>query len=341
MDQENPTAGDGGASITDRIESFLAAQDAPEQTPEPTQAETQAKEPNAAPEVEPEEGATEEQQPQISTADLAKLLGVDESLIDLDEDGTAKFKTKIDGKEGAAKFAEFLKTHQIQGHAENRAREVAAKEAAIQARMQEVEQQAQAKLQHIEQLGNVAAQELMREYQSIDWNALRAADPGQYAALRADFQERNGKLQQVFQTVQQQAQHRQAQAAMQRQEFIAKQAERLPDLIPEWKDSAVANKEREEIRAWATKAGFEASELDGFVLAHHVKVMRNAMLYDKLQESKAAVEKKVRAAPVLVKPGQSQQVDSKTQSVRNLRAQVKASGGKSGIEELLMASGKV
>ncbi len=339
MDQENPTAGDSGASITDRLESYLTASDTT--SPPPQDPQATAPEVNAEPTDSPDEGASEGvQEPQVSTADVAKWLGVDESALDVDEDGSIKVKTKIDGKEGAAKFADLLKSYQTQGHADNKSREVAERERALQARTQEVEQQAQARLQHIEQLGNVAAQELMREYQSIDWNTLRVTDPGNYAALKADFQERNAKLQGVFQATQQQAVQRQAQAERARMEHVQEQAKRLPELIPEWKDEAAASKERDEIRSWAVKAGFEAQEIDGFTMAHHVAVMRKAMLYDKLQSTKPAIENKVRTAPKLVKPGQAVQ-NTAGQELRNLKQSIVKSGGRKGIADYLIASGKV
>lgn len=341
MPDENPTAGDSGASITDRIEAYLAADDEPN-TQESSQADTQGEKPQKQQTVETDEGDQQQDQgPQVTTADLAKYLGIDESALDVDEDGTIKVKTKIDGAEGSAKFKDLLAAHQKQGHADKVMREAAEQRQAVERKAQEVEQQAQAKLQQIEQLGNLAAQELMRDFQSIPWDDLKAQDPGRWAALRQEFQERNGKLQAVFQTVQQQAQQRAIQAEQKRQEFVAQQAERLPEVIPEWKDPEVANKERGEIRAWATKAGFDPKELDGFVLAHHVGVMRKAMLFDKLQEAKVSVEKQVRQAPKLVKPGESNNVDPKAMQLRNLKDQFRKSGGKRGIEELLIASGKV
>lgn len=340
MDQENPTAGDSGASITDRIAAHLSAQEAPIQ---PTGQDSKETEPIAENQVDAEDGESEQsQEPQISTTDVAKWLGADESAIDVDEDGTIKVKTKIDGKEGSVKFADLLKSYQIQGHADNKSREVAERERAVEARKQEVEQQAQAKLQHLEQLGSVAAQELMRDYQSIPWDDLKAQDPGRWAALRQEFQERNGKLQQVFATVRHQTEQQRAQAERQRQEFVQQQAQRLPELIPEWKDKAVAAKETDEIRSWAVKAGFDPSEMDTFIHAHHVQVMRKAMLYDKLQQAKPATENKLRLAPKLVKPGQSQEPDSQAQKLQNLKLAVKKSGGKGGsVAAYLLAKGIV
>jgi hypothetical protein len=342
VDQENPTAGDSGASITDRLERYLAVDSAPQ--PEPKQAETQAAEPEQQQEtVETDNGDQQQgKEPQtVTTADIAKYLGVEESMLDVDEDGTIKVRTKIDGQDGAAKFKDLLKDYQLRGHAENRVKEVAEREKAIQTRMQEVEQQAQARLQQVEHLAGVAAGELMREYQSIDWNTLRATDPGQFAALRQEFQERNAKLQATLQSVGYQNAQRAQQEQQQQAAFLQEQAQKLPEVIPEWKDSAIANKEREEIASWAVKAGFHPNEVANLSHAHHVAVMRKAMLYDKQQAAKPAIEARLRTAPKLVKPGQSETVDPKAQSLRNLRTEIKASGGKKGVADWLIATGKI
>ena len=68
--------------------------------------------------------------------------------------------------------------------------------------------------------------------------------------------------------------------------------------------------------------------------------MRKAMLYDKLQAKKPAIEQKVREAPKIVKPGGAN-ISSQEQTLRNLKTQVRASGGKRGIAEYLLATGKV
>ena len=112
-------------------------------------------------------------------------------------------------------------------------------------------------------------------------------------------------------------------------------------LIPEWKDPQVAAKERSEIRDWAIRAGYEPSEVDTIAKAHHVAVLRKAMLSDRLHSQKAEVENKVRKAPVLVKPGQPAQ-NSQAQTVQNLKQAVRKSGGKHGsVAAYLLATGKV
>jgi hypothetical protein len=156
-----------------------------------------------------------------------------------------------------------------------------------------------------------------------------------------EFQGRQAELRGVFQNIEQNKANLQQKSAQQHRDMLQKEAERLPQVIPEWKDQATASKEQREIREWAMKQGFQAQELDSVAMASHVAVMRKAMLFDKLQSAKPAIENKVRLAPKLVKPGQPAQ-NSKETELRNLKQAVRKSGGKHGsVAAYLLATGKV
>jgi hypothetical protein len=334
--EQNPTPESGGASTLDplsRIERLLSAEDGSDNQPE-------SKDEGTADPVEPDGDGQQSAEPQITTSDLAKLLKLEEGALDLDEEGNAVFKTKIDGVEGAAKLADLLKSYQLQEHVDRKARDHAEREKALQARTQEAEQQFTQRLQYAENLTNVAANQLLQEYQSIDWKALEAQDPGTAALWRQKFQEKQAQLRGVYENLQREKGNAEQKSHAEMQEALRKEALRLPELIPEWKDASVAAKERAELRDWAIKAGYEASEVDSISKAHHVAVLRKAMLADRLQASKPAIENKVRTAPKLVKPGQAQQ-NSADQNLRNLKQSVQKSGGKKGtLEAYLLSTGR-
>lgn len=347
MTEENPTTGDSGASIEDRLEAWLTADNAPASQPKEPEA-PQAQEAPESAEVnseEPKEGVSEEEkQPQLTTSELAKVFGLEESALDVDDEGNPVFKTKIDGKEVPAKLADLLKDYQIRGHAENKAREAAEAHKAAQARMQEADQVVQQRLAHVEQLANIAQQELMAEFQSYDWRALdQHPDQGAVAALKLKFQERGNKIQQAMQGVNAQRNQLAQKAEQERQQYLQAEAERLPQVIPEWKDPAVRSREAQEIIEWGLKQGYTQQQLQALnnSSALHVATVRRAMLFDKLQQSKPAIENKVRQAPKIVKsdaPKQTSQADS----LRGLKANVTKTGGKHGsLEAYLIAAGKV
>lgn len=336
QDTQNPTPDNGGASTLDpldRIERMLMA----ESGSDDGQGENQGQPAN---EDATDGDGQQSNEPQLSTTDLAKLLKLEEGALDLDEEGNAVFKTKVDGKEGVAKLQDLLKSYQLQEHVDRKAREAAEREKAIQAREQEVQQQLQQRLQYTENLTQIAANQLLQEFQSINWQQLEQADPGQAALMRQKFMEKQAQLRGVLQNIEQQRHMGMQKAHMEQAQALQREAERLPVLIPEWKDPEVAAKERAQIREWALKAGYEPEEVDSISRAHQVAVLRKAMLADRLQASKPEIENKVRTAPKLVKPGQAVQ-NSQEQTLRNLKTQVVRSGGKRGVEELLIAKGLV
>lgn len=198
MTVENPT-GDAGASITERIERFLSPE--PQPAPETELPKAEDPQPESVPETAEEQPAgdepTESDEPQLSISDLAKYLGVDENTLDVDDDGSVKVKTKIDGKEGAAKFQDLVKSYQLQGHVDAKAREAAEAAKALQERVQQFEQYAQTEVQKLSQLANVAHHELMRDVAEIDWQKLAYDDPASYVQKKAEFEARQMRVNQL------------------------------------------------------------------------------------------------------------------------------------------------
>lgn len=327
--------------ITSRLESFLSAEEPQAQDQSAPPAEKATDEP-AEQEVEQEaEGEGQEDAPSMSLTDLSKYLGIDETALDVDESGQLSLKTKVDGQEGKAKLADLITSYQLRAHLDNETRAVAEQRKAIQAQFAEMERAVQARAEQIETLANVAQNELMRQFQGIDWQTLRATDPAEYAALSHDFQVRQGQIAAVLQATQAQKQQNDAARQQEVMSSLENEARALPALIPEWSDSAIAERERGEIREWALKSGLPQNEVDAVSKAAHVAVMRKAMLYDRMQSTKAAVEKKVTAAPKLVKPGQAAPRNTQESTIKSIKANVRKSGGKDGIVEYLLATGKV
>lgn len=342
MSDTNPTetGGNGGEGVStiDRLERFLAAEDAPatEETPE-TQ---QANQPEHADEpVEAGEDAPQgDDEPQITTSDLAKYLGLEDSMLDVDDAGQVSVKTKIDGKEGTAKLADVLKSYQLQGHIDNKSRALAEQQQAMNAHMAQVEQAAQARLQQVEDMFSLAQNELMREFNAVDWQTLRVTDPAEYSARHHDFQARNNQLQGMLQNVQQQR-AQQSQQSMQMN--LQQQHEALVKAIPEWTDEAKATTGKAEVAKYLKQNGFGPEEI-GRISDHRAVIMtRKAMLYDAMMQQKPTLENKVRSTPKIVKPGTTQQANQRDQSVRNIKQTIRTSGGRQGVAEYLLATGKV
>jgi hypothetical protein len=341
MSDENPT-GDAGASITERIERLISPE--AEQTQDAPAQESQGTDEQETPDVQAEEQpasdeTTEADEPQIRLTDLASLLGVEEDALDVDEEGNPFFKTKIDGKEGTAKFADLVKSYQLQGHVDAKARQAAEQERALQERVQQFESHAQAEMQRYEQLAQVANHVLMQDFGQINWQELAYNDPAAYVAKKAEFEARQGQVNQLFNAVQQRGQELQQSQQATYQQKLAKAAERITSEVPGWESG---NDIDVSIGNFARENGFVDTPA---ILAEYpqaAKILWEAMQYRQGKQNASVAEKKVRTAPKLVKPGQSVGAkERQAEGVRGLKEQIRKSGGKSGIAEYLMRTGKV
>lgn len=349
MDLEKPTQSD--ESIQARLEAYLEPRTAPATTDDeqPTQtadADIPGEEVDAAQDEEAEapkgDDSGEENEPQLTTTEIAKYLGLDETIVDVDDEGNLLVKTKVDGQEGAAKLQDLLRSYQLKGHLDNRHREIVEQEQALREQLAAVEQQAQARVQQLEDLSKLAYQELQREYQSIDWQTLRSTDPAEFAAKVTEFQQREARIGQAMQHAQSERQQAEVQNQERFKEYLREESQKLQQAIPEWSKPEVAQKERAELRAYAINHGFQQQEIDQLSDHRSVVVLRKAMMYDQLQKSKPEISKKVVKAPKLVKPGTSATKQERDKlSLSAIKTAIKKSGGDKGIEEYLLRTGKV
>ena len=339
---------DEGA-LLGRIESYLDGQAAPVKEPVAEEVQEEAVETEVPAEVEAE--AEQEQkedvqddvtESQIELSTFAQILGVDEDRLDVDEDGTVYVKTKIDGQEGRAKFQDLVKSYQLEGHLNKQNMEVAEARKALQAQMEAVEQQAQARIQQLEDVSRLAYQELQREYQSIDWQTLRATDPAEFAAKVTEFNQREARIGQALQHAQSERQQAEVQSQERFKDYLREESQKLQQAIPEWSKPEVAQKEKAELRTYAISHGFQPQEIDQLSDHRSVLVLRKAMMYDQLQKSKPEISKKVVKAHKLVKPGIATTKQERDQSsLAAVKTTIKKSGGDKGIEEYLLRTGKV
>ena len=338
MSSEKPTP-EGGASITERLETLLSAGEGKQDEVEGQEAAPES------PEVVEDQASDAQEQdegPQISLTDAAKILGVDESAIDVDEDGTIKFKTKIDGKEGAAKFNDLLKSYQLQGHVDAKVREAAAKQQELTERVNQFEQFAVSESQRLNQMAQLAHQVLMRDAAQVDWDDLAANDLAGYVQKKHEFDTRQGQVNQLVQAANEQVQNFQQAKAYWEQRQLAEEAQRIPTLIPEWADAKVAQTERDAMVGWLQTIGATPQGIAGLRDAGIVAALRKAFIASKTGSAASAVEKKVKAAPRLVRPGSPTDANQRTnETVKGLKETIRKSEGRRGVADYLIATGKV
>jgi len=341
MDTDSSTQ--TGDSTLDRLSAFLSADDAPQDEPSQPLNEAQADAPDATDDPDTVDAVEKDGETpnEYQLADVAKLLGADESSLDVDEDGSITVKTKIDGEEGKVKFADLIKSYQLQGHVDKQVREAAEVRKQAQEYVQQVQQQTQAQQSVIGKIAEAKAIEAqLAQYQGLNWNAIEDSDPVQAMKLQRQF----GELKQAYQAkvddVNQTQQYIQQQQDQQSAASLESERQALLKACPEWSSAAVATKEKQAISADLKARGYSERDIQGLSDHRHVLLARDAMLYRAGKTATNAAEKQVRAAPKIIKPGSTGQTNQRT-SIQKIHQEVRRSGSRQSTIDYLLATGKV
>lgn len=247
-----------------------------------------------------------------------------------------KFKTKVDGREEEATLSDLIRDRQLAAASYARMNEAAQARQQLQTEREQVRQALGVQIKQAQQLTELAQNQLLQDFQRIDWNALRnSPDPTEranYSVLYTDFQARNAAIQQTREQIAA-AERANAQAAdTQRQQAIATERERLFQVRPDWRDPAKANAAYQAIAAMGRKLGFTDADLTA--ISDHRMLLGLHQLSELLaqaQKQQAAlpkVLKRVRAAPKMAAPGTRQAVSPKGGANPKLEEAWLAGGGR-------------
>ena len=175
--------------------------------------------------------------------------------------------------------------------------------------------------QYSQLLGALQQQLTAIDEPAPDFDRLYDEDPIEGARQERQYRLRTEQRQQKMQAIaieQQRVNDANAQEQQQQMRgLIQSEAAQLPDLIPEWKDEKVANKQREQLREYLIAQGVAEEELGALVRANHIKVLRKAMLYDQGQ-------KRVRKAQKAGQGGKTVRSGSRQQQVKPSQRKTKA-----------------
>lgn len=230
---------------------------------------------------------------------------------------------KVDGQTSQVKLADLLKGHQQEADYTRKTQALAEQRRAWEAQETQAKQVAQQHLERAQALGNLAHQQLLAEFQSVDWNGLRAQRPDEWAAKNLEFNQRAQAIQQHL-----------AQVDQQRQQLIAQQLpterEKLFAAVPEWRDPNTQSAAKAAISKYAPTRGITDAELGSlydhrFMLVLH-DASRAAALQAEVDSLKAKIAGKVqqvRAAPVAPNPGARTVRDPKVVQLQSARESFK------------------
>lgn len=302
---ENPGSvepeGDAEEDAAESIEEVLDEEDEPEELDE---VETTDEESDDTEETEDEE-VTDEDEDEEEAAEEELVFEWE------DEDGNTQRLTLEELEQGQLRQADYTK--KTQELAEERKQTEAERESLQQARQEYA--------QRLELAQQVIEQSVPEE---PDWEKLRKENPGEYAALRADYDAHQRDLQ-TLQAERQRVHQEQVQAWQEKHVEAKKEMrETLKQTVSEWDSDEKLLQGLEEIETYAVDTyGWAPQQLGAVTDPNIVVALRKAMLYDRLEnEEKPKVRKKTKKAKVLKPGGRARKGTKRKASEKKKRAKL-------------------
>jgi len=132
----------------------------------------------------------------------AEALGVLEEDIELDGNGSFKsVNVKVDGESSSIGLKDLIAGYQTNKHNTHKSQKLAEDRKGFDQQLRVTTKQYTQKLDEVSKLAEYMHNNLLDEFNQIDWNRLRAEDPAEYAAAQQDFSSRQVEIQKVYQAI--------------------------------------------------------------------------------------------------------------------------------------------
>ena len=271
-------------------------------------------------------------QVELDASELASMFGLDTNQVSVSDDGKLKIRVKIDGQESEATLAELVKGYQLEGHVTRKSMELADQRKALEAQALQQQTALAQQAQQAAFLLQTAEQQLIGEYQSIEWQRLRRENPAEYSAAQLDYSQRARQIEamkeQALSITGQYDADAQAKQAQAYEAHLEAEKTALLEAVPEWKDEAKAEAGKAEIVTFLRESGFTPEEIGSIGNHKALLLIRDAMAYRKAAKSTDVTAKQLKKVvkPVL-KPGA---VQTKAEAARKQSTEARATLRKMG-----------
>ena len=312
-EQINDTSNEVVETQVDAVETFTNMLEAEESNDKPEVTNEQEDEEAVEETVEEAESEEVEEESEEDEPD-----DTDEDEVEVEERKT--YRVKAGGEEKDVTLEELVSGYQKGDDYTKKSQTLAEARKKVEAHAHEVQQAMQVKEEYAQRLAQVE-QFLMSDGEQVNLDELKENDPIQYAIKVAEQTETNKKINLLRQERAKVQQQQQAYQAQQQHAVVANEAKMLSEKVKEFSDPKKAEQIKNDIRSFGKSVGFSDQELSQVYDHRHVLILQKAMEYDKLQQSKAGVNKKLSNAPKMAKKGKKvMNADNYTKQKKRLRS---------------------
>lgn len=351
MDNANPETGAESLTVDDAAKRIVGIFDEPAKPKKEVKQEQQQDdaeevtedaehEDTASEDTESTQEANEAAAQELAFENLQQLAEALEVPID-DLMGKVKARVKIAGEEREVTLKELRDGYQMESDYRRKTSELSEQRKAFDAERERAAQEINARFAEAQQITGYLEHQLLGEFNSIDWNALRASNPAEFAALKQEYNDRYNQIQSVKASAANQLQAQRAELEQKQvlglQAMLAEESQKLHAAIPEFADEAKAKELKGQLRDYLKTYGYNDQEIANVYDHRHVMILRDAMAYRAMQSKKPELTKKVINLPKVQKPGASKtKAEIKSEQTKQKIAKIRKSGSTKDLASLLL-----
>jgi hypothetical protein len=263
----------------------------------------------------------EEAEQEYEAADEPELVDSEEA----EEQPTRTFRIKAAGEDREVTEKELIEGYQLGADYTKKTQKLSDERKTVEAERSKIQEATKLRDQYAQRL-QMMEQFLNQQNKGENLEALKEVDPIGYAVKVAEQSQRKDQLAILQQEQQRIAQQQQAEQSERLQYHLADESQKLSSVIPGYANPKEGDSIRKDIREYAKSIGWSDQELAGLYDSRAVLSLYHGMKYAKLQSNKPSVNKKLEAAPKMLKAGTSQPRNSEAEQNQKLRAKLQQTG---------------
>jgi hypothetical protein len=276
---------------------------------------------DAAEAAENGQAETEETEQEYEAADEPELVDSEEA----EERPKRTFRIKAAGEDREVTEQELIEGYQLGADYTKKTQKLSDERKSVEAERAKIQEASKLRDQYAQRL-QMMEQFLNQQNKGENLEALKELDPIGYAVKVAEMSQREKQLAVLQQEQQRIAQQQQAEQSERLQYHLAEESQKLTSVIPGYANPKEGDSIRKDIREYAKSIGWSDQELAGLYDSRAVLSLYHGMKYAKLQSNKPSVNKKLEAAPKMLKAGTSQPRNSEAEQNQKLRAKLQQTG---------------
>jgi len=234
-----------------------------------------------------------------------------------------KFTVKVDGKELEVTKDELLRGYQREADYTRKTQKLAEERRMVESEFEQVRVERE---QYAQVLGQLQQKLHEMTPQEPNWEQLEKQDPTEYARQWTNHQRRQQQQAAIAAEQIRLSQMHQAEQAKVMQERLLGEANRVKELIPEWRSPERAKEDGKALIEYGQKLGFSEQELGNVTDSRALVALYKAWKFDQMMSKKPELQAKIKKAPRMATPGSANTVTPKNSELKSAKQRLASTG---------------